>query len=209
MAKGDERAKVPVWATVVAMLWLILLSVLCLAVLTAIWPHPTPAGIPPLTSTAPTTTETTGTVPPTPAPKPPATAASTGSTSVPTTSSSPTSSAPPASSGTPTSSAATTTPAGTTPPKPQASETPKSSQPNPCDDVEFKPQCDCLRRVAVMQGVYYGAGDKPPEMKNDPACIYLWVPFNLFRLNGWYVMWGETRLLLIVMLCGFLGAMIY
>jgi hypothetical protein len=199
MANGDEQAKVPIWATVVALLWLIFLSVICLAMLTAIWPHPTPAGI------SPETTEQSGTAPP----KTSATATSTTGTSAPA-SSSPGSAAATTSSVTgATSSTPVTTSAGAPPLKTQGSEGPKSGQYHPCDDREFKPECDCLRRVAVMQGIYYGSGDKTPQMKNDPACVYLWVPFNLFGLSGWHVLWAETRLLLIVMLCGFLGAMIY
>jgi len=78
-----------------------------------------------------------------------------------------------------------------------------------CEEPEVKEECKCLRRVGVMQGLYSKEGEKNLQSRNDPSCIYLWVPFNLFGLSGWHVMWDETRLLLIVILCGFLGAMIY
>jgi len=57
--------------------------------------------------------------------------------------------------------------------------------------------------------MYYKGNEQSAQARNDPSCVYTWVPFNLFGLSGWHVLWGETRLLLIVMICGFLGALIY
>lgn len=165
MAKGDEPAKVPVIAIILALIWLIFLAVVCLGTLVTIWPHPTPAGTPPATSTSPSN----GTAPPT-STQP---ATTTGGT--------------------------TSTASGKTQPEPL-----------PCaNDKKLADECDCLQRVKIMQGIYYGPGDKSPLVRSDPSCVYIWMPFNLFGLSGWHVLWGETRLLLIVMLCGFLGAMIY
>jgi hypothetical protein len=62
----------------------------------------------------------------------------------------------------------------------------------------------------LIRGIYYKS-DKAVQSKDDPSCVYVWVPFpfNLTGVNGWHLLWSETRLLLIVMICGFLGALIY
>jgi len=69
-------------------------------------------------------------------------------------------------------------------------------------------ECDCWHRVAAMQGLVCKEGQAPPKLASDPGCIHLWSPMGL-GFGGWHMMWGEQRLLFIVMLCGFLGSLIY
>lgn len=89
--------------------------------------------------------------------------------------------------------------------------TPSTSQPNAtttavpapdCGSVDpyVRDECKCTVRATQAHNRFY-SGTIKPEEKFDPSCA---------RLFGcWFVLWGETRLLLIVMLCGFLGALIY
>ena len=60
---------------------------------------------------------------------------------------------------------------------------------------EEKEDC-CWERASAFRARY-----KERQLKDDPTCVAFF--------GNWYVMWGETRLLLIVMLCGFLGGSIY
>src|SRR5262245_13105574 len=69
--EGPGSNPVPVWAILTALVWLVGLALLDLYFLTALWPHPTPSGATPPTSTSGA---------PNPAPVPPTGA--TGSTGV-------------------------------------------------------------------------------------------------------------------------------
>ena len=159
MGKGPGWKTVPVPVIVIALLWLVGMSLICLGVLAEMWPHPTPGGTVPGASGATGTTGTTGTT------------GATGTT-------------------------------GTT-------QSEQSALAFFCkgNDDKYKDECDCWKRVAAEQGIYYKDGQKSPDLKDDPSCIHFWAPFDL--VNRWTLMWGETRLLLIVMICGFIGAMIY
>lgn len=85
------------------------------------------------------------------------------------------------------------TPVNTTPP---ATATPDCTH----LDKDAMDECHCTVRATQAHNRFYSGSSKPEE-KFDPTCA---------RLFGcWFVLWGETRLLLIVMLCGFLGALIY
>jgi hypothetical protein len=175
MADAEEPVdgvKVGPWGTILTLLWLVGWSVLCLYALTAIWPHPTPSGVAPVTDTAKSDTVAKNTAETNTAATD--TGTTTGTVTVAMTTE-------------------TTTPATTTtaqPPAPAVN----------CDEAGYA-NCEdcCWKRVQTLRQTFFN-GDKE-KVKNDPACVYIF--------GGWHVMWGETRLLLIVMLCGFLGSLIY
>jgi len=139
-------ALVPWWGILLSLLWLVLLSVVCLYALTALWPHPTPSGALPTEATK-TSTAATDTA------------------------------------------KSDTTKADT-----------KASIAALCAPRPNDPECQCLTRAAELRALY--VADNPKADRNDPSCVH-------FIFFGWQVVWGETRLLLIVMLCGFLGSLIY
>jgi len=133
---------VPWWGTLLSLIWLVALSGFCLYILTALWPHPTPAGVPPIEEQ----TDTSST-------------------------------------------------AKTTPPKTLASLC------NPAPrDPDLREECECMTRVATLRALYLADNPKATD-RQDPSCVCLF--------GHCHVVWGETRLLLIVMLCGFLGSLIY
>lgn len=155
--EGPGAGHVGVGGICAALAWLILLAVLDLYFLAAIWPHPTPSGLPSAPSAG--ATDTAG------KPQSPAPASGSGATI-------------------------------------SCLECNKLSTSNARDE------CDCWHRVAAMQGVACKPGEAPPKLGSDPGCIHLWSPWGI-GFGGWHMMWGETRLLFIVMLCGFLGSLIY
>jgi len=198
MGKGPGAKTVPTWAIIISLLWLVFISFVCLGVLTSLWPHPTPAGTPPpvteTTDTSKVTTKTDGAAKTTPSPTSGADAA-TGAT---------------AASGVTESSGATASTGATGSTGASGSTGATGGLAQLCRSPEYKEECDCYTRADLMRGIYYKS-DKAVQSKDDPSCIYVWVPFpfNLTGVNGWHLLWSETRLLLIVMICGFLGALIY
>lgn len=185
--KSPGEALVPMWAaSTLALLWFVVLSVTDLYFLAAIWPHPTPSGaIPQVTSTGPAApTGPTGPTGPSGASDTSGAAGTSGSTTITTTTSTVTT---------------TNLPAGPT----------GASGPTGCidcskidkNDHDAAEECTCWQRVQELRIRYNQEEGK--KILNDPSCVYI------YGFGGWHLMWGETRLLIIVMLCGFLGAMIY
>lgn len=189
MGNGPGEKAVPVWGVIVSLLWLTFISIISLAMLAAIWPHPTPSGAPPQAPAGATgPTGATGSTGPSGATGAGVSGASgatglSGSTGV---------------SGA-TGLSGTTAPTGATGPTGLAYcvDCSKISD----QDEDAKKECECWNRVLDQRQRYLIDEGKKPN--NDPSCVYLW------GLGGWHLLWGETRLLLIVMICGFLGAMIY
>lgn len=190
MGNGPGEKAVPVWGVIVSLLWLTFISIISLAMLTAIWPHPTPSGAPPQAPAGATgPTGATGNTGPSGATGAGVAGASgatglSGSTGV---------SGASGVSGAP-------APTGATGPTGLAYcvDCSKIAAGN---DEDAKKECECWNRVFDQRQRYLV--DEGKKANNDPSCIYLW------GLGGWHLIWGETRLLLIVMICGFLGAMIY
>ena len=180
-----------------ALSWLVFLALLDLYVLAAIWPHPTPSGLP-AAQVQQETAPAAGT------PAPTGTVSSTGGTA--------NAAAPTTPSPNPPASAAP--PAASAPPPPAKQNVPSGGPTAMCFDCtkitndNQKDECECWHRVEAMQGVVCKPGEAPPKLATDPACIYLWSPWSI-GFGGWHIIWGETRLLFIVMLCGFLGSLIY
>jgi IPT/TIG domain len=175
----EQGVKVPWWGTVPSLLWLVLLSVLCLYALVALWPHPTPSGGPPteeMSKSVPPATEMTKTA---------ATKTDTTKTDI---------------TKTDTTKTDTTKTDTTSPAKPDTAKTVAVLCPPGSADEQIREECACWTRVAKVRALY--SLDNPKADKNDPSCVYL-------IFFGWKLIWGETRLLLIVMLCGFLGSLIY
>jgi IPT/TIG domain len=206
--EGPGSKHVPVWGTIASLLWLVLLSVLCLYFLTALWPHPTPSGASPPAQTDTSNTTANKPQPNVNAPSAPAV----GGATTPGTSGTTAPVGTTTTTGTTTTAATTVTTAstgtpGTTPANTTTNASPRTPPNASCvecnpEDPDVKAECDCWRRVALMQNYFYDEKSRP-LLKNDPTCIYL------YGFGGWHMIWGETRLLIIVMLAGFLGSMIY
>ena len=166
------------------------LSVLCLYALVALWPHPTPSGTlkdsnapTSATSTAPTTTAATATT------TSPATNTTTSTSAVNTTAapSTSTSAAPPSAANIPSLSASTAA---------------TQQRAKECADVNDKDERDCLARVDYKRKLHdQEKSPDSPRLKDDPTCVYIF--------GGWHLIWNETRLILVVILSGFLGALVY
>jgi len=195
MGNGPGEKAVPVWGIVFSLLWLVAVSLVSLAVLAAIWPHPTPSGAAPQqTMTAPT--GPTGNTGATGASAATGTTGATGQTGA-TGDEIAEARFPRAAAGASGSTAATG----------QSGATGSTGLMYCVDcskisdnDVNAKGECDCWNRVLDQRQRYFI--DEGKKATNDPSCVYIWG-------MGWMLMWSETRLLLIVMICGFLGAMIY
>jgi hypothetical protein len=169
---------------------------LCGSALVELWPHPTPAG----TATTSDTTGTGKTETPPPAGHTGAESSGTVTTTPPATTSSPSSSAVGRDSSataatTPGTIAAPAAPAATTTtntagnaPTPQAPE-------SVCRDA--KSGCvQCEKEAAARRGL-----SSSDAKTYDPECVHLWWM--------WLVLWQEERLLLIVLLAGALGSLLY
>jgi hypothetical protein len=201
MGRGPGASTVPTWAIIVSLLWLVFISFVCLGVLSSLWPHPTPAGTPPpvteTTDTGKATIKTEGATKATPSP---ASGASSASGVTPPASATDTAVVP--------ASTGATGATGTNGASGATGATGGLAQ--LCKDADYKEECDCYTRADLVRGIYYKS-DKAVQSKDDPSCVYVWMPFpfSLTGVNGWHLLWSETRLLLIVMICGFLGALIY
>ena len=202
MGKGPGSSAVPVWGVVISLLWLVFMSILCLTALAEIWPHPTPTGALPVTDTATAPKASSGTTGPTGATGVTGTTGATGATGL---------SGSTGSSGTTGHSGATGTTGASAVSGTTGTSSTTADVAQLCGTPEYQQECDCLQRADAVRHIYYGKDDKTPQSKNDPACVYIWLPFPVSALgfNGWHLLWNETRLLLIVMICGFLGALIY
>ncbi|HEY4642030.1 MAG TPA: hypothetical protein VII75_11860 [Thermoanaerobaculia bacterium] len=197
MGKGPGWKSVPVPVVVIALVWLVGMSILCLGALAEIWPHPTPAGTPPQSGatgvTGPTGASGTAAIPKSTGPT--GTSGATGSTGA---SGATGSTGASGTTGTTGSTGSTASTGATVAPASFAST--GAARDFYCSDPDYKPACDCWRRAEAERADY-------KDGQNDPTCIHLWAPFNI--VNRWALLWGETRMLLIVMICGFLGALIY
>jgi len=191
MGNGPGEKAVSVWGIVFSLLWLVVVSLVSLAILAAIWPHPTPSGAAPQAVTAPTgPTGSTGATGASAASGASGASGATGQTGA----TGAGASGQPAASGqsVSTGSGGATGPTGLV----YCVDCSKISK----EDVNAKEECECWNRVLDQRQRYFI--DEGKKASNDPSCVYIWG-------KGWMLMWSETRLLLIVMICGFLGAMIY
>jgi len=164
---------------------LIGLSLLCLYALVSLWPHPTPSGTlkdTDTTSSAPNTpTNTTG-APATTTTSSPSTANTTAAPSAPNSTSSPS--------------------AVNSPVSPSGSAAATRLRAKECTDANDPDECKCLARVDYKRKLHdQQKSPDSPSLKDDPTCVYIF--------GGWHLIWNETRLILIVILSGFLGALVY
>lgn len=209
MANGDQSAKLNEegpggktvgWVGVIpGAILLVGLSLLCLYALVALWPHPTPSGTlkdsnPATIAPNTTAANTTDTAPSTTASSTTAASASTNTTTsalvANTTAALPTSNstaAPPAANNTPSQS-------------PNAAA--KQQECKDCKEVNDNAECNCLARVDYKRRLHdQEKSPDSPRLKDDPTCVYIF--------GGWHLIWNETRLILVVILSGFLGALVY
>jgi hypothetical protein len=105
--------------------------------------------------------------------------------------------------------AAPSTSNGTASP-PAANDTPSQSigaaatqqRAKDCNDVNDADECKCLARVDYKRKLHdQEKSPDSPRLKDDPTCVYIF--------GGWHLIWNETRLILVVILSGFLGALVY
>lgn len=148
-----------------------------------LWPHPTPSGLPPepTQSAGTPATDTTATSDTSATSATSATTETTATTDT-------------------TATTGTTDPTGTVQKSTREPEERKEPTP-PCKDAKYRDECECWQRVKVARGQYAEEHKDRSPLRDDPACVYF--------LGRWRVLWGETRLLLLVLLGGFLGAMVY
>ena len=158
---------------------LIGLSFLCLYALVSLWPHPTLSGTLKDMDATSSAPNTTTN-----------TAAAPATTT--------TTTAPPSTSiGTPPPSAASSpsSPSG------NATATQRRAKED-CTQANDADECKCLGRVDYKRKLHdQQKSPDSPSLKDDPTCVYIF--------GGWHLIWNETRLILIVILSGFLGALVY
>ncbi|HEX7192855.1 MAG TPA: IPT/TIG domain-containing protein [Thermoanaerobaculia bacterium] len=71
-----------------------------------------------------------------------------------------------------------------------------------CAATNDKDECKCLERVDYKRRLHDSEkSPDSPRLKDDPTCVYIF--------GEWHLIWNETRLILIVILSGFLGALVY